>query len=139
MRPRLAGILAGCVLLLGGAPEPALHAQDSPGPEVLLPDPLLPDTSAALGKYILGQIDRFATPEFRERKMERREFQKAGYTNILHDVLGLDPVGALLSFVRTRLQIGYALPHNTIYFRTLSGGIMPLPEDWSFPADPWMK
>lgn len=103
----------------------------------LLPDPVLPDTSAGIGQYVLEHLDELATPEFRSRKAERRTLQRAGYTAVLHDLLALDAAGALLSFIRTRLQLEYSLPHNTIYFRDVNGASWALPEDWTFPADPW--
>lgn len=129
--------LFALLLPAASGPSPPAPHQERFRPPDLLPDPVLPDTGANLGKYIAEHIDEFATPEFYERKQNRRKFQRAGYTTILRDVLAFDAVGALFSFIRTRLQIEYALPHNTIYFRTVSGGIMPLPEDWTFPADPW--
>ena len=101
------------------------------------PDPLLPDTSASIGRYVLEHLDEFATTEFRSRLARRREFQRAGYAAVLHDLLAFDPAGALLSFLRVRLQLEYSLPHNTIYFHDVNGASWPLPEDWSFPADPW--
>ncbi len=113
------------------------HKPPDPLPAPLLSDPVLPDTTALIGKYIAEHIQEFATPEFHARKKIRREFQRTGYTNVLHDVLALDAVSALLSFIRTRLQIEYSLPNNTIFFRTDAGALMPLPEDWKFPADPW--
>lgn len=134
-------VLAAVALLLaaafGAVPAPRFQLRHKP-PD-LLPNPVLPDTAASLGKYIARHIDEFGTIEFYARRKTRREFQRTGYTNILHDVLALDALSALLSFIRTRLQIEYALPHNTIYFRTDTGALEALPEDWTFPADPWTE
>jgi len=130
-------ILLTVIAAAPSGPSPRAPYQERFRRPDLLSDPVLLDTSADLGTYIAAHIDEFATPEFYERKEARRQLQRAGYTTILHDVLALDPVGALFSFFRTRLQIEYSLPHNTIYFRTVSGGLIPLPEDWTFPADPW--
>jgi len=137
---RVRGLMqVSCViLLLAASPQgTALRSQSRFNPPVMLHDPVLPDTSASLPRYIATHIDEFATPEFYERKRERRKFQRDGYTDILQEVLGLDAVGALFSFIRTRLRIEYALLHNTIYYRTVNGGLMALPEDWTFPVDPW--
>jgi hypothetical protein len=139
MTARAAAVLLACIVFLVPASdrELPLRSQSRYRPPDLLPDPVLPDTGASLGAYIHGHLDEFATPEFRERKKIRREFQRAGYANMLHDILSLDGLGALLSFIRTRLQIEYSLPHNTIYFPDVRGNLWPLPEDWTFPADPW--
>jgi hypothetical protein len=104
-----------------------------------LQDPVLPDTSSSIAKHIRENIDQYATPEFRGREELRREFQRAGYANVLHDLLAFDAPGALLSFIRSRLQIEYSLPHNTIYFHDVAGKLWALPEDWTFPADPWAQ
>jgi hypothetical protein len=102
-----------------------------------LQDPVLPDTSASITAHMRENIGEYATPEFRGRKALRREFQRAGYASVLHDLLAFDAAGALLAFVRCRLQLEYSLPHNTIYFRDDTGKLWALPEEWSFPADPW--
>ncbi len=102
-------------------------------------DPVIPDTGSSIDAYVAGHVDEFATPEYYRRLKARREFQRAGYLSVLHDVVALDGLGALLSFIRTRLQIEYSLPHNTIFFRTGTGALWPLPEDWNFPADPWTQ
>jgi hypothetical protein len=131
-------VVALPAILLTTAPGPrrsAARAQESAAAQ--LPGPVLPDTSASIGTHIRANVDAYATPEFRFRKAVRREFQRAGYANVLHDILALDPPGALLSFIRTRLRIEYSLPHNTIHFRDDLGQSWPLPEDWTFPADPW--
>lgn len=136
-------LLSGAfILILASDPGAPARSQLRHKPPDLLPapilsDPVLPDTTVSIGEYIAEHIEEFATPEFNARKKIRREFQRTGYTNILHDVLVLDAVSALLSFIRTRLQIEYSLPNNTIYIRTDTGALMPLPEDWKFPADPW--
>ncbi len=140
MTARTAAIFLAGVLLAALAfdPAPPVRSQLRHKSPDLLPNPVLPDTSASIGKYIAEHIDEFATSEFYTRKKTRREFQRAGYVNILSDILALDAVSALLSFIRTRLQIEYSLPHHTIYFRTDTGALWPLPEEWEFPADPWM-
>jgi hypothetical protein len=126
-----------------GRPDTSPRVQDPGGGRVgepgvpLLPDPVLPDTSASLEAHIRANVKAYATPEYRARKTQRREFQRAGYAGVLHDILALDAAGALLSYIRTRLQIEYSLPHNTIYFRDDPGKSWALPEDWTFPADPW--
>ncbi|HLB01375.1 MAG TPA: hypothetical protein VJO14_08315 [Bacteroidota bacterium] len=139
MTARAAAALIACIVFLMPAfpPKPLVRCQERYRPPDLLPAPVLPDTAASLGKDISAHIDEFATPEYYDRKKTRREFQRTGYMNMLHDILALDAVSALLSFIRIRLQIEYSLPHYTIYFRTVTGGLMPLPEDWTFPEDPW--
>jgi len=142
----LVPVVALAAILLATGPEPPVAAapvQDPGGggsaePAVpLFPEPVLPDTSLSIDRYILAHLDAFETPELRARKAQRRKFQRAGYANVLHDVLALDAAGALLSFIRCRLQVEYSLPHNTIYFQDTNRTLWPLPEDWTFPADPW--
>ena len=139
MTARGATLLIAVVLVIAPTPVPGpvLRPQDRSRPPGMLPAPVLPDTAVSIDRYVRENVDLFETNEFRARKTVRRKFQRAGYANTLHDVLAFDAVGALLSFIRTRLQIEYSLPHNTIWFRTDAGVLMPLPEDWTFPADPW--
>jgi hypothetical protein len=157
MKPRAAALIVAIVILGAAAAIVAIPAtkgaprvgsvalaKESPAQITdtagsVLTDQVLPDTSASPGKYIAEHVDEFATPEYRKRKALRMEFQRTGYVNTLHDVLAFDALGALLSYIRARLQIEYSLPHNTIYFRDDLEKSWALPEDWTFPEDPWSQ
>jgi hypothetical protein len=137
-------IVVALIAVTAFDPGPSVRSQQRYTPPDLrtspaAPDPVFPDTTASIDEYVADHIDEFATPEFYRRLKARREFQRTGYLNVLHDVAAFDALGALLSFIRVRLQLEYSLPHNTISFRTGTGALWPLPEDWIFPADPWTQ
>jgi hypothetical protein len=96
----------------------------------------------SLAKVLNINISALTTPEFEQRKELRRSIQRKGYSNVLMDVLSHDAVSALVSFVKMRLHIEYSISHRplSVYARTARGTFaIPLPDDWSFPADPWKK
>jgi hypothetical protein len=95
-------------------------------------------------------------PQLEERMATRRAFQQRAYADILRHTLESDGLGALIAYCRAELRLEFFLPSNTIYtfinisvperedrlpgrlFQYSSGPIaIPLPEDRSFPADPW--
>jgi hypothetical protein len=103
-------------------------------------------------------IQSISTPELEARKARRRLMQQRGYADILHHVLRRDGLSALISSARLTSQLEYSLPRNTLMlyipvrrppvrdstlppFYSFSSGPMgvPLPEDRSFPEDPWKR
>ena len=96
------------------------------------------------------------SPEFEQRKRNRRLLQQRGYALILQEVIRHDGLSALFAYLRMRAQLDFHLPQNTlmvfvpIVYHPPSGPHMPpvtgapsppmgfpLLEDRSFPPDPW--
>lgn len=99
-----------------------------------------------------------SSPALEKRKAARRDLQRAGYANVLADVLRRDGAGALLSLVRLNAQVSYSLSHRPIELYVPiesppdsalgAARIFPvypksppfkvqLHDDWSMPEDPW--
>ncbi|MBX2992505.1 MAG: hypothetical protein KF749_15235 [Bacteroidetes bacterium] len=91
------------------------------------------------------QISELTSPQLEERKRIRREMQQKGYAIVLTDVLAGDGVNAIISYLKTKLQIEFAISHQPLSLRiTIDRGEgkvwdIPLPDDWTFPDDPWKK
>jgi hypothetical protein len=114
------------------------------------------DSLAAAVRAAMAQM---TTPELEARKARRLTLQRQGYASILSQTLRHDGLWALLTYTRTSLQLEYSLPRNTLVvyvpvrqptirrdssaFQPLSARsgpmAVPLPEDRSFPEDPWRK
>jgi hypothetical protein len=96
------------------------------------------------------------SPEFEQRKRNRRLLQQRGYVLMLQEVIRHDGLSALFSYLRMRAQLDFHLPQNTlmvfvpILYTPPPGPHMPpvtgapsppmgfpLVEDRSFPTDPW--
>ena len=118
-------------------------------------DPAKSDSAVSAYKKASAGL---STPESKRRKQERREVQRHGYTSTLLQVVRQDGISALIAYARMRLQIEYSLDHAPIYYKasvefpegpssallrsyTLDPGpvYFTIPEDWSFPRDPWKK
>jgi hypothetical protein len=101
---------------------------------------------------------RLTSPELIRRKEIRREFQRRGYASILSATLERDGLGGLIAWARTKIQLDFHLPHNTLTifipvtaspprdsllpgFTTFGSGLfaLPLNEDFAFPEDPWER
>ena len=102
-------------------------------------------------------LSKLTSPQFEERKRVLRGYQQRGYVDVLSHAVELDGLSALLAYARVKSQIAYSIPHHRLYLYIpviqppnrephLPGftgapsppiGI-PLPDDWSFPADPWI-
>jgi hypothetical protein len=97
-----------------------------------------------------------SSPELEARKHRRRFLQQQGYAEVLHELLAGDALSALLSWLRSSLQLEYSLPQRPLYLyvrppasrrdTSLAGRMLPssggpvpilLQEDRAFPADPW--
>lgn len=115
----------------------------------------LEDSSAAEFRTAVASL---STPELKRRNAMRRMLQRQTYTEILEQSLRDDGLGALLAYLKGMLQLEFSLPRNTLYyyvpmadpayrdtlpgtfFRASSGPfVIPLPEDRSFPEDPWKE
>lgn len=85
------------------------------------------------------------SPALEQRKSDRKNIQRKGYSNILCDELMNDGFGALLSFIKTKIHIEYSIPHRPLALYVpieRSGGkvwSIPLSDDWTFPINPWEK
>lgn len=88
-------------------------------------------------------IMRFRAPELERRKEERRVIQRRAYAEALFEVTGGENVLGLLSYLKGLLQLRYWLNQPTLYITPPNPrfGIrgVPIPEDWSWPEDPWKR
>lgn len=145
-RPRL---LTGLLLaLLLGAPGRTQEGGADPRAS-------LTDSAAAAFRAAAA---RLTSPEFEARKARRLELQRAGYAAMLHRTLAADGIGAVLALFRTKAQLDYSLPSNTLFARipvesappspampglyapaTSPDLRIPLLEDRRFPRNPWSK
>jgi hypothetical protein len=113
------------------------------------------DTS---GASFRRQAAAFSTPKLEQRNAARLFIQRRGYVSVLEGVLRDDPIDAILCYIRMRLHLEFSLPHDVLVeYEPIvrppkrSDGVpdfftygdqwlaVPLPEDWTFPDDPWRK
>jgi hypothetical protein len=85
------------------------------------------DSLQSIDQLILQSIDKFATPEYYQRKNLLRSFQRRGYAGVLLPVCRQDGLSALIAYLKMKLQIDYSLNHAPIFFRTSMNGLIPLP------------
>jgi hypothetical protein len=99
-----------------------------------------------------------SSPVLEQRKATRRVLQRAGYANVLADVVRRDGPGAFLSLVRLNAQVSYSISHRPIevsipieappdsalgaarLFPSYSKSPpfrVQLYDDWTMPEDPW--
>jgi len=129
-------MLAGILILvtLSVTPQGSATAQ---------PQPVGQDNWDSLAAVFNKELSSFTSPILEERKRTRVMLQRRGYSDVLMNILSEDALSAVFSYVRTLLQIEYSISHRPVYLRIpISGGgtvNIPLPDDWSFPADPWRK
>lgn len=99
----------------------------------------------SLAKIFNMETSKLTSPALEHRKQVRREMQRGGYSNILSDVLMNDGSSALISYVKTKIQIEYSISHRPLLIiipiergegKTWS---IPLQDNWTFPANPWKK
>jgi hypothetical protein len=114
----------------GGQPAESVVAAPQTTMELL-------DSAMGVRELILANMDRFATPEYLHWKASLRSFQREHYASILMHVRKGDAGGALLSYLRMKLRLEFSMNHKPITFRNARGEEIPLPQDWSFPRDPW--
>jgi hypothetical protein len=110
-------------------------------------------------------LSHATTPELEERKRQLRALQQNGYARILTEVIRNDGLMALMSYLKTRLQIEFSISHEPVYvdiaarpetrqdslfmrrrpsvMRFFSKPIAPsmigLNIDYRFPEDPWRR
>jgi hypothetical protein len=97
------------------------------------------DSLQSVGDYVQENFEKFVTPEYRERRQLLQSCQQRGYSAVLFDVLRRDGISAFLSYIKSTFQIEFSLNHAPLYGRTVNGGLLYLPFDWTFPDDPWKK
>jgi len=125
------------------------------------------DSIDSLEQMFVQALSRLSHPRLEERKRLVRGYQQRGYASALMDVLAINGLSAIVSYVKIRLQIEFSLPHEPIMVNISalpasppatpnSSNLLPrnkfsiiLPSnpneqvrigldiDWSFPADPW--
>jgi hypothetical protein len=109
--------------------------------------PIAADTTVkydSLGQIFSRRLTKISTPAYEHRRQILKELQRRGYANVLMDVVTFDGLSAFATYLKIKLQIEYSLLHTTLfaYFLVPHTGkqvAIPLPEDWSFPEDPWKK
>jgi|GEM_PF-6197333 len=124
------------------------------------------ENTDSLSQAYWHALSLLSTPKLKERKELLRSYQQRGYANALAEVLRGDGLGALLSFLRTRLQIEYSISHelvivdisaehqqpsdsNTFLSRNKPTIVLPtrpnqpmrigLDINWRFSEDPWRR
>lgn len=124
------------------------------------------ESTDSLSQEYWRALSLLSTPKLEERKQLLRSCQQRGYANTLAEVLRSDGLGALLAFLRTRLQIEYSISHelvmvdisaklqlppdsNNFLPRNKQTIVLPtrpnqpmrigLGLDWEFPEDPWRR
>ena len=129
---------------------------------------LSPNNTDSLAQVYSYAFAHFSPPQLTARKQLLRLHQRMGYASALTSIFNDDGFLALLSYIRTRLQIEYSLPHGGVtvdisaqplpkeqsrYLNNLPGTkfTIRLPQvpngretivlniDWSFPPDPWKR
>jgi hypothetical protein len=144
----LTGVIVLAIVLLTPQPLPARQDPTTGSSGVRLD---------SLQESFQRTLSTLSSPELEERRSRRRELQKQGYTEVLHELLAGDGVTALMSWIRITLQLEYSIPQRPLYLfvrppetsrdTSLAGRLFPssvgyvriiLQEDRSFPADPWM-
>ena len=121
-------------------------------------DPRSSVTDSAAAAY-RAAISRLTSPEFEHRKAQRLTLQRRGYAAVLHRTLARDAWGAVIALLKTRAQLDFHLPANTLVttvyidqpetaLRGPASLALPAPrkyiqfpliEDRRFPVDPWHK
>ena len=97
------------------------------------------DSLTKLSDYTPALLARLYIPLREHRKSIRRDFQRRGYANVLLNVIEQDGFSALISFIKMKLQTEYSLDHSPIAYRISRKQVEIVPEDWSFPVDPWKR
>lgn len=95
------------------------------------------DTLQTETEFILSHLDQYSTPQYLRWKKEIRAFWQHHYSSMLLDVRRGDGLGALLAYLRMKMQLEFSLDHTPICYETPLHSMIPLPQDWTFPADPW--
>jgi hypothetical protein len=116
------------------------------------------DEPDSLKQSFAREISKLSTPELEERKANRRKLQQRGYAYVLQEVLRMDGLSSLFSYVRLMAQLDLSLPQDQLiiystiridsretpglpgfYHMKSSPMGIPLHEPREFPRDPWRK
>jgi hypothetical protein len=103
------------------------------------------DSLQTITQYVLAHLDKMTPAGLMEQQQKRKTFQRKGYANMVYEILGRDGLGALFSFIRTRLHVEYSMAHKIYWIvppMVTMGSVIPgvpFPDVWSFPEDPWSK
>ncbi|MGA2624566.1 MAG: hypothetical protein ABSF91_11975 [Bacteroidota bacterium] len=89
--------------------------------------------------YIPRLLSRAYIPAREHRSYILRDCQRRGYSNMLMDITQRDGFGALLSYLKLKLQLDYSIDRSPIVYRMRGGPQLIVPLDWSFPVDPWKR
>jgi hypothetical protein len=97
------------------------------------------DSALSMHRYIDVNLEKFVTPEYIAWRENLRRFQREEYASILFQVRRGDGLGAFVTYLRMALQLELTLNHEQITFRNAQRQEIALPQDWSFPRDPWAE
>ena len=97
------------------------------------------DTAMTQSQYILRNLDKYVTAEYRHRHEILRMYQRDGYSNIVMQFLDRDILSALIDCARMKLHVAYSINRGPIFYPSQTVAWFQLPFDWSFPEDPWQK
>jgi hypothetical protein len=123
----------------------------------------------SLTRRLSIQLTTLTSPALEERKRVRLAMQRSGYSNVLSDALNGDGLSALISYIKTKLNIEYSISHRPLSIQIPIGGAkkekntafnrkppsqieqiitesrpedfweVTLYDNWAFPPDPWKK
>ena len=127
------------------------------------------ENADSLEHAFVHAVSKLSPKKLVERRELVRGYQRRGYASTLLDVLNINGTNAILSYLKTRLQIELSLPHEPIMVNIsalpeassqtmTSSNSLPrkgfsiiLPSrpnqevwigvdiDWTFPTDPWKR
>jgi hypothetical protein len=99
----------------------------------------------SMAKALNIEIAKLTSPQLEQRKRVRAAMQRSCYTHVLSEMLLDDGLSAIISFLKAKLNIEYSLSHRPlsilVRIERSGGKVWPitLPDDWTFPVDPWKK
>lgn len=97
------------------------------------------DSALSIHRYIDVNLEKLVTPEYVAWRNNLRRFQQEEYASILFQVRRGDGMGSFVTYLRMALQLELTLNHEQITFRNAQQQEVALPQDWTFPRDPWAE
>lgn len=103
------------------------------------------DSLKPFAEAILEKGDAYLPEGLKRQKAIRRDFQRRGYANVLFEVLSMDVLGGVISYVKMHIWLVYSTPHHVYWIipprvedsHVLPG--VPFPDNESYPENPWKK
>lgn len=108
--------------------------------------PLSPASSADDIQKIQEALRRHPPEAFKKilgrRQQERRALQRRGYAEILYENIHRDPLNALISCLKMKVQMDLSLSQGFLFWilppdPTVNRPGIAFEEDQAFPIDPW--